>query len=57
MRNEECHIFLCTRYFSFDKINKDEMGGACVMYVGRGEVHNGIGAEMWRKEAAWKTWV
>jgi len=46
MRNEECHIFLCTRYFSFDKINKDEMGGACVMYVGRGEVHNGIGAEM-----------
>jgi hypothetical protein len=46
LHNEECHIFLRTRYYAFDKINKDETGGACGMYVGRGEVHEGIGAEM-----------
>jgi len=46
LHNEECLIFLYTRYYSFDKINKDELGGACRMYVGRGEMHKGIGAEI-----------
>ena len=45
LHNEECHIFLHTRY-AFDKINKDETGGTCGMCGGRGEVHEGIGAEM-----------
>jgi hypothetical protein len=44
--NEECHIFLRTKYYSVDEINEDELGGVCSMCVGKGEAHEGIAGEM-----------
>jgi len=35
-------ICILTQYCSGDKIEKNEMGGACSMYGGRGEVCEGF---------------
>jgi len=33
------------KYFSGDRIEKNEMGGACSKYGGRGEVYTGFGED------------
>jgi hypothetical protein len=44
MRTEKLHDIYCsyTRYFLRDQIEEDEMGGACGMYWGKGEMHTGF---------------
>jgi len=41
---------LLTKYFSGDKIDKNEMGGACSAYGEEKRCIEGFGAETWRKE-------
>jgi hypothetical protein len=46
---------LLTQYFSGDKIEKNEMGGACSAY-GRDEKRvQDFGGEIWGKETTWES--
>ena len=46
---------LLTKYCSGNKIEKNEMGGACGTYGGEGRCIEGFGGETWRKETTWET--
>ena len=46
---------LLTQYCSGDKIEKDEMGGACSTYGGEERRIQGFGGETLRKETTWET--
>ena len=40
--------------FSVDKIEKNELGGACSAYGGEERCIQGFGGETWGKETTWK---
>jgi len=44
-----------TQYCSDDKIEKNEMGGACSAYEGEERCIQGFGGETWTKETTWET--
>jgi hypothetical protein len=44
-----------TQYYSGDKIEKNEMGGACSMYGGEEKCIPGFGGETRGKETTWET--
>jgi len=46
---------LLTQYCSGDKIEKDEMGGACSTYGGEERRIQGFGGETLKKETNWET--
>ena len=46
---------LLAQYCSGDKIEKNEMGGACSAYGGEERRIQGFGGETWRNETTWKT--
>ena len=44
-----------TQYFSDDKLEKNEMGGACSVYGWEERRIQDLGGVTWRKETIWKT--
>ena len=46
---------LVTQYCADDKIEKNEMGGACDTYGGRERCAQGFGGETWGKETIGET--
>ena len=46
---------ICTPHpiFSGDKIEKNEMGGACSLYGGKERPKQAFGGEIWGKETVW----
>jgi hypothetical protein len=48
---------LLTQCFSDDKIEKNEMGGACSAYGGEERRIQVFGGETGRKETVWETFV
>ena len=38
-------ICILTKYCSGDQVEKNEMGVACSMYGGKGEIYTGVGGE------------
>ena len=46
---------LLAHYFSGDKIEKNEMDGACSAYGGEERLIQGFGGETWRTETTWET--
>jgi len=49
------YFHILTKYCAGDKIEKNEMGGACGTYGGIVEVHTGFNGDTWGKETTWKT--
>jgi len=54
---KEFNICTAHQIFSGDKINKNEMGGACNMHGGEERCIEGFSVETWRKETTRKTQV
>ena len=46
---------LLTQYCLGDRIEKNEMGGACSAYGGEERRIEGFCGETWRKETTWET--
>jgi len=55
--NEELNDLYSSQYCLGDKIEKNEMGGACSMYEGEERGIEGFGGETLGKETTWETQV
>jgi len=55
LHNEKLNDLFLTKYFSGDKVEKNETGGACSTYGGEERRIQGFGVETRGKETTWDT--